>query len=279
MKHAVKKIFSVLAAFALVLVIFIAVFTAWFYASPPSVFKDKVAEIFPYPAALVNGQPIAFRDILARQAVSSSTPDAILAEIISEQQTQIVAEKYGLGVGNAQLNSEMSRLEQQSDFTSLLADYGLTENNFKNSVLKPQLLYNNLELWFNGQRSLNTAAYALADNIQRQMAQNAASGTFASLVAQYSQDASTKALDGNLGFVEINSLRPEFQGAVESAGPGAVVVAPGSDGLYIFQIQAKDSSGPGNSPRAELAEIYLHGGDFQAWYDNETKNIKIKKLI
>ncbi len=277
MKYPFKRLLSVAVVSVLVLLIISALLIGWFYLSPLSVFKEKVAEALPVlPAALVDGQPIPFRDVLAREAVSSSTPDEILAEMVTEKQIAIVAKKYGVDVSNTQLNSQLYLLKQQPNFSALLSSYNLTGDGFENNVLKPQLLYNNLELWFNGQRSLNPAAYAVEDTIKQQMAQNTASGTFVSLVQEYSHDSSTKLLDGNLGFVEISSLWPEFQGAVESAGPGSVVAAAGRDGLYIFQIQAKDNNGPGSSPRAELAEIYLPGENFQGWYNNEIKSIKIK---
>ncbi len=257
----------------------VAGFSAWFYLSPISNFKLKVATVIPYPAATVNGRPILIKDVLWRQQITQSSQDTALNLIVSEKQMDVVADKFGIGVSAKDLDSELSIIKQQDDFNSLISKYGLSENDFKNKVLKPELLSSQLKLWFNGQRSLNPAQYALADAIKLQLNKDSSSSTFASLVAQYSQDNSTKPLDGNLGFVENNQLWPEFQAAVESAAAGSLVTVPGRDGLYIFRIQAKDNNGQNNSPRTELQEIYLKTADFNSWYNNEIKNIKIKKLI
>jgi hypothetical protein len=249
----------------------LAVFSFWFYNSGPSNFKNKVASVVPYPAAIIDGRPIYIKDLLKHNNIN---------ELISEKQTAIVADKFGVTVSGDQLNSQFGQIKGQADFSSLLLQYSLSESDFKNNVLKPQLLYTNLRLWFNGQRSLNPNEYALADIIKSQISgANGASSTFASLVSKYSKDDSTKKMEGNLGFVEVNNLWPEFQAAFDSLKSGDVQTVAGRDGLYIFQIRNKDNNGPNNSPRVEIGEIYLKMANFDTWYNNEIKNINIKKLI
>jgi parvulin-like peptidyl-prolyl isomerase len=201
-------------------------------------------------------------------------------QITSAQQTAAVARKYGVSVGQAQLDQQLILLKQRTpNFSQLLVQYGLSENNFKTSVLKPELLYTNLEVWFNSQKTLNPSAYALADSLKQQLtATSATSSLFARLAVAYSQDKTTAATNGDLGFVETGNVWPEFQAALDTAKFGDVQIVPGRDGLYIFQILAKDSNGPNSSQRAEVKEIYLKTNSFEDWYNNEIKNIKIKNI-
>lgn len=262
------KTFGILVS---VLVILIGIFSIWFYSSPASNFKNRVASMLPFPAAFVGGHPVYIKDVLRRNN---------LDQLVQQQQVIVVADKYGISVGKPQLDGQFNLIKQQTpNFSSLVNQNGLTEAEFKTSVLKPELLYTNVRVWYNGERSLNKDVYSLADSIKQQLsATSATSSLFSDLAARYSQDEATKNMGGDLGFVNIGSLWPEFQSVFDSMSVGDARIVPGRDGVYIFQIMAKDNNGPNNSLRAETREIYLQTSGFQEWYANETKNIKIIKL-
>jgi len=277
MKKVLKKSIKLITAIVIVLLFLFALFTVWFYKTPASAFKDTVALVIPYPAAMVGGRPIYLRDLLDRLQAGGDRGQA-LRQIINEQETKIIAERLGVSVGDRELDNQLASIKaSDNNFQKTLRNYGMSESRFKNTVLKPELLYTNIKIWFNGQRSLNPNEYGTADYIVSQTL-NSGSSTFTSLLKKYSQDEGLKGLDGDLGFVDINSLRPEFKEAFDQARLGDVKVAPGSDGIYIFYIQSKDNNGLNGSLRVHAREIFLRVENFDQWYNNETKNIIIKNL-
>ena len=222
----------------------------------------------------------------AGQQDASSMKGQVLDEMIEEKKTDIVAAQHGVSVSSSELNTQLNNIKSQANqqspngFNALLGQYNLNEKQFTNDVLKPELLFTDLNLWFNSQRNLNSKEYDLADSIKAQLTSaSSSSSTFASLVQQYSQDDTSKQTNGDLGFVDINNLLPEFKTALDGTKPGDIKIAASRYGIHIFQVVARDNNGPSSTPRAEVKQIFLNGEDFNAWYTNETKNIKIKKLI
>ena len=266
----------------------------WFYGTPCNSTKDSVAKILPFPAALVNNKPVYIKTVLDRvnsatgaskQLTGTDLRNEILNQIIGEKETEIVAGRHDVYVTEKELNDQFTTLRQEmsesssTEFSALLKQYNLSENEFKNNVLKPELLLTNLQIWFNGQASLNKKQYDIAQTIQETLKSTSSSSTFASLVLKYSQDNNSEYLGGNEGFVAVNNLLPEFKRVLDGTKAGDVVVAPGRYGIYIFQVIAKDNGGEDNSPRVELQQIFLKPSDFNAWYNNQIKDIKIKIFL
>jgi parvulin-like peptidyl-prolyl isomerase len=298
MKKHIRKIAIILGVIIGGLLVVAGILAIWFYKTPSSSLKDKIGRVLPLPAVFVSGQPIFMSSFLERvnsaQAIYGSVVnmdqntirEQVLNQMIEEKKTGIIANKFGVPVSAKELNDQFNSIKDQasqqsvSGLATLLGKYNLTENQFKNEVLKPELEYTDLMLWFNSQRTLNPKEYLLADSIRSQvLSANSSTGTFASLVQQYSQDTNSKVLDGDMGFVEITGLLPEFRQSLDSAKVGDVVIAPSRYGLHIFKIEFKDNNGKNNASRIQIKQVFLRTEDFNKWYQDETKNIPIKKLI
>lgn len=279
---------------AVIAVVIIAGLATWLYTGKFNALKEKVLTIFPIPIALVNNHPIYLKDFSQRLTIASKLNTQnppldslvlrqnVLDNVIEDRKLSLVSAKYGVSVGNKELNDEYNAIAEKADlpagqnFSGLLKTYGLTEQVFKSTLLLPQLLTVKLNVWFNGQKNLNPDAYKTAEDLQSKIA----NGTdFGGLAKTYSQDPASQPLEGDMGFVLTSGLLPEISGAVDGMSAGQTKLLPSRYGLHIVKLLEKNNNGAQNNPQAHLSQIFIKTGGFEQWLDNETKNIKIKILI
>ena len=90
----------------------------------------------------------------------------------------------------------------------------------------------------------------------------------AQLAASPSQDSFQQATGGDLGFVDITQLLPELRQVVGGMKVGDVKVIPSRYGINIMKLEGK------NGNQLHLRQIFLQGGNFQMWYNNETNGYR-----
>ena len=295
MKKRTRIIFKVIGGLLIAVAVLFILVGIWFYKTPFNNSKVSAARIFPFPVMLIGGKPVWASEVASRFDIaknyyknSGRTFDEktmqrqAITELASEKTVALVAKQYGIRVTNGELDTalqsvvESANAQSPGSFKNILNLYGVTENEFRSKILQPQLLKTNLLIWFNSQRQLNPAAYKQADTIVAQIHQGA---DFSSLVPQFTQDASTKNLGGDLGLVSYASLLPEFKEAIDGANTGSVVLVPSRYGLHIMQIKDKDMQGAGQTAQVHLFQIFLSTENFQQWLDIQTSKIKVKELI
>lgn len=279
----IKTIITITGAVAIVA---FSAFSLWFYVGALTPFKTAVAKVIPYPAAMVNGHPILIKDVsdslqlaLLVNPQSVPTRQEILTQLLLQKDTQILADKYGVVVSNRQLDEEFNAEKNQDpqNFTAILKKYAMSEAEYKAHILKPYITSQNLQVWFNGQRSLNTDQYLLADSVKSQILNSSSStSTLISLVKEYSQDPISQGFYGDSGFTEINSLLPELRAPLDSAKVGDVDIVPSRYGIHVIAVTAIDRNGNNNSPRLMLRQIFLKPANYNSWFNQEIKNIKTK---
>ncbi len=280
-----KSIYWVL----LIVLLIISALYIWIYWTPISPQKEKLGTIFPIPIALVNGKPVFMSEYTYRINVAKTTlgsindleKNQILEQLLADAKTNTVAERYGVYITNKDLSQELDLAKfSDPDFNQKIKSAGITEGDFKDKILRPEVLHNHLLAWFNDQRSLNINQYSLAESLKQQILQaSTSSSTINSLVQKYSLDNNSKMFKGDLGFVDINSLVPELKEPLDSAKAGDIVIASSRFGIHIFLVKARDKNGPGNSPRIELKQILLPTSDFNSWYKDQIDKVKLKRLI
>ena len=294
MKKRLKKSLIVVCSVILFLIIAVSAFLIWFYRTPYTANKGKIAAILPLPAAAISGNFIPVSEFASRlqgsenyyteeqKPIPASLQNQVLQELIQEKETEIVAKKNSVSLSDKELDTQFNQLEQQlnqtdpNGFVSMVAKYGLSQNQFKEEVLSPNLLSTDLIIWFNSQRSLNPAQYSLADSIQNQ---STSSSTFISLVKQYSQDPNTKDLEGDMGYLELQAVLPEFKGPLDAAKIGDTLVLASRYGIHILYIENKDMNGTGGSSRVHVRQIFLQPENFASWYDDQTKNFHVSHYL
>jgi PPIC-type PPIASE domain/SurA N-terminal domain len=277
-----KKIFiKVLLALLLILILALI----WLYIGPVNNIKLKIFKALPLPMALVNGRPLPMNNFLLRfeteqkiygQAQAEQDKNNIVNEVIKENEVAQLSAQRDVSVSSSQINNEYSEIASQTNlqgaanFEAYLQNLGLTENIFKNSVIKPQLLLSQLEIWFNSQPKLNPAAYSTANNLLAQIN----SGTdMASLANQYSQDETGKKVGGDMGFVQITDLSQELRENISNMKVGDTEIIPSINGLNVIRLQQQS----GNS--VHLRNIFLKTGDFNQWLTGQEKNFVVVNLL
>jgi hypothetical protein len=285
--HKKKFLKIILIPLAAVLVILLAV-AFWLYSGNVTTAKNDIFQTLPLPMALVNGQNISmqaftFRYQLAQKLNSSSTPEndqqlrqEVYNQLVYDSEVFQIADSHDVFVTQKQIDAEynltatQANLQGQNSFEALLASYGLNQTQYKDQVIEPKLLLENLKVWFYSQQNLNSAEYTQANSL----VQNIQSGQdMGALAAQYTQDLSGQSVKGDLGFVQLTDILPELREPVDSMAVGSVKIIPSQYGLHILKLEAKTGS------LYHLRQIFLNGENFNAWLTLQTQNFKIKKLL
>lgn len=271
-------------ALAIILVLIIAA-VAWLYSGALTPPKIKIFRILPMPIALVNGQPLFMKDYLVRDAVAQKTLGrnsqrqtalAVVQQMINEAEVSQLAAQEGVSVSQKQIDdeylavSERANLHGQKNFEIFLQSQGLNENFFKNNIIKPELLLNQLRIWVNSQPNLNSQAYQSAGSLLKQINSG---GDMADLASRFTQNLAGKSSGGDMGFVQITDLSRELRESVSALKPGETKIIPGLEGLFIIRLEGQSGN------RLHLREIFLNTNDFNSWLDSHKENFKIIKLL
>jgi parvulin-like peptidyl-prolyl isomerase len=289
-----NRVYKIAGVIVLVLIVAIASMGAWLSFGKATPLQAKILNALPYPAVFVNGKAILARDILHRTEIAKKTlpPQSEVSDqeikqqvydtLINEQKTNILASSKGLSVNNEEVSEQFKDAVDQlsggsgDQFEQMLKDYGLTENEFKQQVLKPDLLTTKLLVWYNSQRNLNKALYDKIDSIQGQLASGV---SFETLAAENSQDDQTKGLEGDLGFVETGKLLPEFKNDLAGLKLSETKVVASRYGVHLFKVEEVDNSGENGAARIHLKQIFLEPTGFEEWFRGETGKYSIRKFI
>jgi hypothetical protein len=280
-------------ALAVFVIAIIAIF-AWLYTGKINSAKEKVLNILPAPIAFVDNRAILMGEFSSRLAISSklNTQNPPLGEaalrqnvfdgLIQQQKIGSLAAKFGVSVNNKELDNEYKQavantnLPEGQKFNDLLKVYGLDEQSFKTLLLKPELLKTKLKVWFYNQRNLNQPAYQTADGLLEKLNNG---GDFAYLAKNFSQEPTSQALNGDMGYVKISDLLPELSESVDGMAVGQTKIVASRYGLHVIKLLEKNNNNPQNTAQFHLTQIFVQAADFEQWLGSETKNIKVKILI
>lgn len=287
-KHTFIKIAKIFGFTLLILFVIVLGLSIWFYRTPESSLKNKLAKALPLPVVLVENHPITMNAYLKRLTLTKTyyandkkitekqLQKQTLDQLISEKKLNIIADSKHVSVSKTDLSGSMEVMMQQNqNFNQLISGFGLSESQFKDDILYPQILLTNLRIWFFSQGNLNTASYAEVDKAIQQ----ANSTTFEQAVATFSQDEASKATKGDLGFIEAGQIAPDFKEFFDTAKLNEVRVVPSSYGIHIFKVLEKDNNGAGGSARIHLQQIFIGGSDFDSWLTTEKNVLKVKTLL
>jgi parvulin-like peptidyl-prolyl isomerase len=286
MKKHPKKIYKIASA-AIVLSLIIASLTFWLYKGSLTANKIRIFNALPLPMAVVGGQNIPVREFLQRQMVANTVlgagslnqaqnKNSIYDALINETKAALVAQKYSAGVSQKEIDLEYQTRASQTDITGkrtffeLLKNYGLGETDFKNKIIKPQLLEQKIKIWHVSQQALNKDLYARAESLGQKIKSGENMGA---LATTFSQDETSKSVFGDLGFVDTSEVLPELREPLSSIKVGEVEIIPSRFGLHIIRLEGK------NGNQMHLRQIFLEDSNFDNWYSTQTQNIKVYKLL
>ena len=262
-KHRVIVVSSALLAAAIV-VFFAGCTLALYKLQSTSAFIYDVTKVIPFPIAKVDGRYVAYENYLfelrrymhyyeTQQKLDFSTQDGqtqlanqkqqALAKVENDAYVKQLAADHKVTVSNDEVDTEVALMRQQnrlgsSDavFQNVLEEYwGWSVNDFKRE-LKLQILSQKVAA------TLDTATQQRAKDALAAVQQ----GTdFAAVVAQYSDDATTKANGGQYGAAVDKTnqdLAPQVLDQLFKLSPGQTsgIINTG-DTLQIVKVTGQDS--------------------------------------
>jgi len=298
-KKKQKKLLKIIAlAIAGLLIIFLTTVGALIYTKNESVFVKRVAQVFPYPAAIVDLGFVSaysyidqvrfikkYHEKIEGTDFNSEEGERMLSEIRKEVMSRLIedsiiareARKMNIKISD---EDATSRLEQvitsnggEEEFANILNEYyGLTINEFKNKIFRPGLLREELAETINKDENISAAARAQAEDVyKRATAENA---DFAALAREFSQDPGSSANGGDKGFFKRGREVPEFDEAAFKLKSGEISKPVRTvHGYHIIKV---------NEIRGEeikASHILIQVRDFNEWLSEKRKELEKKRHL
>jgi hypothetical protein len=286
-KNVYKTIGIVVGAILLLLILSII----WFYYSPASAFKSKIMKKLSYPLTIVNGQAISYKEVSRRYDIAKkgnpslgnlSDPEVggkILDSIVENNELDLLSKKYGVQVTSSDLDTMYGKVVDtttngdQEALRGMLDRMGITTDEFKKDILRPQVIFTNLAVWYNGQKQFNEDGYKKMDSIQQAITQGQ---KFEDLAKIYSEDESSKNLEGDMGDVDLKTILPELSSPIATMKTGDIQRIPTRYGLHLIKVDSKNDQ----TGTYHIKQIFIKtGADFQNWYDQQKNSYKITTLV
>lgn len=295
-KKSRRKVGIMIGGIVLIIVLILAIGIGWLYTGPINDTKIKVFTAVPLPAAVVNTQLVSMTDVIhrfdiAKQVLGDEEATTrknelytqILERLIADAQSKAQANQVDIAVTDAEVEEHYQKLVTQltggdvAQFeVAVKENYKLSLDEFKQEVIRPDLLQTKLQSWFNSQADLNKEVYAKADEIMQKI--NSGSD-FGELAKTYSDDESSKDLQGDAGTILIEDMLPEFQVALKDAKTGDIKQITSRYGQHIVKVTERDSSEGEDKVKLHLQQIFLEQTGFTDWYTDAITKFKVYHLV
>ncbi len=251
-----------------------------------------VESIVPYPSAMVNWRIISRSEYASRveafqkavkynQNYDFNDPknaeevnlqkQNILDRMIDMKLESILAGQRNVKVSSAEIDKEIELMTAQSglkpeDLESMLDKvYGWKKSDFIEHVVTPQIVERKLQEALNADKSFNSDAFNIAEEVKQKIA---AGEDFGALAAKYSIDSTTANAGGDLGWVGKGQFVPNFENAAFVLAPGQVSeIIPTSFGLHIIQMVEKNNGDAGEQIHAK--HILIATKNFGEWFTEQ----------
>lgn len=263
-----------------------------------SPFLKRVTAVTPFPAALVSGNPVWAYDFLDRVGMlkryqiefaatdfDSDDGKEVLKEIKESALEYLIEDKIiakeakarGVKVSAEDVNTELENIIAsnggEKTFTETLAKfYGISLNEFKEDVLRPQVLRTKLAEAINSDENIDKAAKSKAEEVyQKAVAKDA---NFAELAKAYSEDTATAGNGGDLGFFKKGEMVPEFEKAALALKEGEISKPVKTVyGYHIIKVVDKTKD------QVKASHILIKVVDFNEWLESKKEELEGKKVL
>lgn len=277
------------------IIIVLAGFLTWLYTGQVNSAKRSIFAKLPLPVAVVSGRVITSHEYfsrleLARKLLSdaklptSNLDKTYLDQLVMLKKTEVLAAKNDLKVSNEEVEDsyqamldEFPNRSEEALSQELRTRYNIDIATLKNEVLRQTLLEDKLQIWFHGQESLNTQAYKEARDLLAQIDDGA---NFEDIAKKYTDDEASKDFAGDQGFVPESKLFPEFREAIEDLAIDDPKLVVSREGLHIIRINAIEEQSDSSKEKSySLQQIYIKGGDFEKWLNDQATTINAIRLL
>lgn len=292
-EHWLKKTISSLV---FIVVVLIVISLGIYWGSWDNALARNLAQIIPYPAALVNGQIITVKEFLAQQKnfqyLAKAVPEPlaqtvnfdsqqVLNSIIKIKVLNQLAAKLKINVLESEIAQYMNKVVAQFGSPIAIAEvvkkeYGWADLGiYVEQIIKPMILNQKLEQYWQT-ISPNKEAYQKIQELYAQLKLNP--NSFEKLASQYNQDE-TSAVKGELGWVTYGDLLPELQKIVITLKPNEFSqIITSSQGYHILKIGQKTTDANGREVW-QAYQIFFKQYPFNQYLTEQIKKANIMTLI
>ncbi len=264
-------------------VFFLLAVAGVYFFNPKNVFAYKFSRILHLPAAYVfNAGSIALSDFNERTALAEVLKGQLLQP--SERSdifNQLVSDKIveSLAGQNKVLPSaaeSAAALDYYKNISASVAEfYSLDQSEFVQAIILPDLRRTKLAVWLSGNSALNSQAYQKLATLKANLQSGA---NFEDLAQQYSEDAKSAAIGGDLGFLSYKDVVPEIYAALAAANDRDLHIVNSRFGIHLFKVLGADSKGPNASKRYHIKQIFIKTLDFDKWLNSQEKDYNVLKF-
>lgn len=271
-------------------------------------FTNKLITYIPYPAAMVDNRIISwsdYRDDIKAMEIFVESEEgkasgltkenlkdmgkSILGRQIEYKIINQLAEKYDAKVTNTDIDLEFQTMTQASgqreDIVGTIKKlYGWTLDEFKEKVLKPQIQYNKLYEKYSTDINIDRDNKSKIEEEARKKAEKAlvkvnAGEDFAKVAEEYSEDYTSAANGGDLGFISRGQMVASFEEAAFSLEPGQVSnLVRTNFGYHIIKLEEKKAEN--NVEQVHVRHILISVEDrFTQWLDEYLKEANIYVFV
>lgn len=304
------KVSTLIYAVLVVFVIFIGVASVLAYGTDTTAGKKiaaKVAEVVPFPAALVDYTHFVYLDDVEKNLASLenfyrhqsddlskeglridfTTPEGmkrleikkreILDKLVEDKIIEILAKKRGISISKKDIDNavavEIAKYGTLSDIENdLLVSYGWDLNDFKQRVVLPTAYKEALSAYVSNEKATeNSISKTKIDKAKKELD---GGKDFAQVSKEYS-DGASKEKGGELGWVKKDQVLPEIKDALFGSEPyknGSIIES--SIGFHIIEIEDRKKEKEGDDV-LQLRQIFVAKNTFADWLDSQKKQMNI----
>ncbi|MHB8871283.1 MAG: peptidylprolyl isomerase [Candidatus Doudnabacteria bacterium] len=268
------------------ILILILLFILQAYILPvSSVLGKKLFRYIPLPAMFVNSKVVTLGEYFTRFDVSEQVKKTQLSTeqkqqlinqlVLNEIADNLVSAK-GIVVSNKDVDSAYTLLKETTQKPELAKEYKLSDGQFKDWFVYPDVVKTKLSVWLASNKKLNKDAFSKYDLVMLKLDSGS---EFDAVAIAYSEDALSAQLGGDLGYVSYKDIIPEYFSEIESVKDTKVHTAHSRYGIHIFKVLASDLKGPKDSKRYKVQQIFIKTGDFDQWLAAQKQSYTILRLV
>lgn len=262
-------------------------------------YVNKVIEIVPYPAAMVNYRPIKLYDFRKEvetltfyyQQQKSANPDLVqipdnkeikrmvLERLIRNEFLIEQARKEKISVSKAEIDQELDKIIAEAGSSgevekTLRETYNWSLSEFKLKILKPFLLGSKLEEKIAVKENFDEKAKTKAADVLTQV--KAAEKSFEELARQYSEDE-TASQGGDLGYFKKGDMVPEFEEAAFKGEVGKVYpeLVKTQYGYHIIKVVDKMIKEGTKDEFVRASHILIKPESLETWLSAKLAEAKV----
>ncbi len=252
--------------------------------------KIKLLKLSLLPVVSVNSHPVLFRDFWKHAEFSEkyfSGPEgkmlkpsrqSILDAYILRVENKILADRLGVKVSEPELTGYSNSLlpDPASAETGLRLQSGDSDKDFiKKEVIYPEILLQKLQIWFNGQEQYNAAVY---QNMKSFVQKIQSGERFEDIATNFSQDAASKNLGGDLGFLTESQVLSELRQPIKAMKAGEIKILPSRFGVHLIKLVEARATEQ-NISEFHLQQVFLKIDNFEAWLAGEQSKFTVRQYI